>query len=405
LSIQSTEDIRSLWILTGIAVRLGTRAGLHRDGAPLGLSPFDVEMRRRLWWQIVVLDIRIAELSGTSLSVVQQAWDTRLPLNVNDSDLTPEMTKPPVEYATRATEMVYCLVRYETYAWLRQPVTNPDLAKKYTKNVMILRNPVEQPRIKDEVMKELSNILEEKHVQYCDPIILLQAYTIMFARITIARGRLLAHNQSLRDTPLKLPQDIHDSLFYECMDVLSSYNSFRSTEKFKNFLMFDHMQYLWLCIVFLFIELKTRFIGDHVERAWQLLDELYKDLPELITDGSRVINVCIGNLALKSWNIREMKVGALFQNQTPPNFITMLRIERESFAYKSYGRMTFKRPKGDEVEVPVDGKKSQTTVNPSYEWPSGNMGLLMDIDFDDWTNWDGIIEDLDMVGHGLRFSI
>ena len=30
--------------------------GLHRDGSKLGLKPYDTEMRRRCWWQIVVLD-------------------------------------------------------------------------------------------------------------------------------------------------------------------------------------------------------------------------------------------------------------------------------------------------------------------------------------------------------------
>jgi hypothetical protein len=48
--------------MTGVAVRLGQTMGLHRDGITLGLSPFETEMRRRLWWHLVHLDFRAADM-------------------------------------------------------------------------------------------------------------------------------------------------------------------------------------------------------------------------------------------------------------------------------------------------------------------------------------------------------
>ena len=49
------SDNRSVWTLTGLLLRMGHSLGVHRDGVQFGLSPFDTEMRRRLWWQICTL--------------------------------------------------------------------------------------------------------------------------------------------------------------------------------------------------------------------------------------------------------------------------------------------------------------------------------------------------------------
>lgn len=49
LASRYTYDAQTYWILTGVAFRPGQRIGVHRDGTKLGLSPFDTEMRRRIF--------------------------------------------------------------------------------------------------------------------------------------------------------------------------------------------------------------------------------------------------------------------------------------------------------------------------------------------------------------------
>lgn len=69
-------------------------------------------MRRRLWYQIMFLDNRVSELSGAGCSLLTYIWTTKPPLNVNDSDLFPEMKEIPRE-CEGITEMVYVLQRCE----------------------------------------------------------------------------------------------------------------------------------------------------------------------------------------------------------------------------------------------------------------------------------------------------
>ena len=61
-----------MWILTGVAVGIAQRIGLHHDGVSLRLPIFETKMRRSLWFQINALDGRAGELPGTGVSVMAQ---------------------------------------------------------------------------------------------------------------------------------------------------------------------------------------------------------------------------------------------------------------------------------------------------------------------------------------------
>ena len=53
--VRRHDDTHFVWTLSGLAVRIAHSLGIHRDSAQFGLNPFDVEMRRRLWWQLCTL--------------------------------------------------------------------------------------------------------------------------------------------------------------------------------------------------------------------------------------------------------------------------------------------------------------------------------------------------------------
>ena len=53
--VRRQENSKAVWTLTGLLLRMAHSTGIHRDGDQFGLPPFDVEMRRRLWWQVCTL--------------------------------------------------------------------------------------------------------------------------------------------------------------------------------------------------------------------------------------------------------------------------------------------------------------------------------------------------------------
>lgn len=59
-ALRRDESPKVVWSLAGLAMRVAQTMGLRSDGVHWGLSPFNVEMRRRLWWELCTLEAQIS---------------------------------------------------------------------------------------------------------------------------------------------------------------------------------------------------------------------------------------------------------------------------------------------------------------------------------------------------------
>lgn len=321
-------DPHTLWTLTGIAIRIGQRIGLHHDGASLGLSIFETELRRRVWWQIFLLDGRSAELSGSETSLLAPAWDTKPPLNVNDSDLNPNMREMPVEH-TGLTEMVFCLIRYEFGMFLRSssPTTASDgrWPKLSGAAVSILE--------KDKAIEDLEKLLEQKFLRLCDPSIPLHFQCILVAKAATCMMRLRAHHPRHRsDGGASMAQSEKDMLFSNSVKILELDNLSYSTQIAQRFLWHAKSYFQWHAMIYALSELCFRTSGDEADRAWQQVTEVYNHHPELLTDANNALNIAIGNLTIKAWKAREIELERQQRRPqtSPPDFISTLHYQRET---------------------------------------------------------------------------
>ncbi|TRX88762.1 hypothetical protein FHL15_010332 [Xylaria flabelliformis] len=94
--LRSHNGSRASWALLGLPIRLAQALNIHQDGdgTHSRLTPFEAEQRRRLWWQLIVLDIRAAEDRGTATIITRGSYDTRLPHNIDDVEFGPDTTTP-----------------------------------------------------------------------------------------------------------------------------------------------------------------------------------------------------------------------------------------------------------------------------------------------------------------------
>lgn len=95
--ILATNDQVSCYLLLGIAIRLALRMGLHRDPDKVcgSLTPFEAEIRRRLWHLLKQIDLLASFHIGLPSMVESIDSDTELPQNLNDDDFTCTMTTLP----------------------------------------------------------------------------------------------------------------------------------------------------------------------------------------------------------------------------------------------------------------------------------------------------------------------
>ncbi|KFY10598.1 hypothetical protein V492_04934 [Pseudogymnoascus sp. VKM F-4246] len=112
--VLSKDDMGMPYLLIGVAVRLALRMGLHRDPAKVGgnLTPYQGEMRRRLWHILIQVDMLCSFLLGLPVSTQAIESDTAYPRNLRDEDFDETSTElPPSRPETEITPMSYTICK------------------------------------------------------------------------------------------------------------------------------------------------------------------------------------------------------------------------------------------------------------------------------------------------------
>ena len=335
LSMRDTYDSRTLWTLAGVASRIAQGMGLHRDGSYLGVSPFETELRRRLWWQISILDFRSAELSGSGRFGDFGLSDTKTPSNVNDEDLFPEMTAEPA-YQARPTEMIACLLRCEFgQFWKEKLIERRAITFEDVKTAAPWKTSVEE---RDAHINELEHRLEEKFLKYCDPSIPIQFLATIIARAAVNNMRLMAHHPRKYGNVDDLPESERDFLWKVSLKLLESDNLAHSARGLKRFMWHTNEYFQWQAFIHLLNELKSKTLGDEVDLAWQQVEEVFENHPVFLTEQKKPLHAAVGSLCLKAFSARERALRETTNGVFPklvPKFIRTLRDQRIAAASRN----------------------------------------------------------------------
>ncbi|KAG7057713.1 fungal specific transcription factor domain-containing protein [Colletotrichum scovillei] len=101
------------YVLSSVCLRLLLKMGLHRDpdrllAAGTAISPYEGEMRRRMWNMAVQLDLLVSFHMGLPSMLNGIDADCSLPRNLVDEDFDEDtLSLPPARPATDYTEMTY----------------------------------------------------------------------------------------------------------------------------------------------------------------------------------------------------------------------------------------------------------------------------------------------------------
>lgn len=101
------------WLLISMILHLAMRMGYHRDPDHFpGISPFEGEMRRRIWTTILQLDLGLSLEIGLPRSATDTHMDTKQPRNLRDCDFEEDTTEmPPPRPETEWTPVLPLIAR------------------------------------------------------------------------------------------------------------------------------------------------------------------------------------------------------------------------------------------------------------------------------------------------------
>ncbi|KAI4245871.1 MAG: hypothetical protein LQ352_006500 [Teloschistes flavicans] len=396
-SMYHRYDSHSLWTLTGVAIRIAQRMGLHRDGADLKLPPLETEIRRRLWWQILLLEVRAAEFSGIGQTIRELQWTTKIPLNVNDRDLNPSMVGPPAEH-NGPTEMIYCMIRFE--------VGNVMKTARCKSSVDGSLQPIHSSEVpvqeKEKFIRGVEELLEQKYLRYCDPSIPLHFVTALMARSYACKLRFRSYHPRhywARSNPVS--QEEKDLLFSICVKILEYDNIVENTSTAQRYLWYIRSHFQFDALIHVLGELRSRSASDEINKAWQQVDEAFEHHPEILTDTRKGLRVAMTRLAVRAWD--EYKRSCL-QDQR-------LLYEIQSPLFRN---VLASRDSTSSLDPPVQRLNIQA-LDQEATAPAGSMSNMLDQPLElngppmdstpmDWSAWDDLLQDFELNPIGSPFE-
>ncbi|KAJ5114478.1 hypothetical protein NUU61_000237 [Penicillium alfredii] len=110
---QNREADISVWVLTGVIVRLAMRMGYHRDSKMFpNITPFQGEMRRRVWSFVRQADLLFSFQVGLPCMIRSTDSDTELPRNLYDDDFDEDCKElPPPRPLNEPTPISYLITK------------------------------------------------------------------------------------------------------------------------------------------------------------------------------------------------------------------------------------------------------------------------------------------------------
>ncbi|KAF4429659.1 transcriptional regulatory [Fusarium acutatum] len=116
----------NLWFLMGRVVQLAICKGYHRDSTKVPgskISPFEGEMRRRVWVCLYQLDSLMSFQMGLPSMIPSDFCDTELPRNLHQSDFYPDIAELPTPRPlSESTTISYAIVKASVMSMFKKVV-------------------------------------------------------------------------------------------------------------------------------------------------------------------------------------------------------------------------------------------------------------------------------------------
>ncbi|KAJ5114847.1 hypothetical protein NUU61_000606 [Penicillium alfredii] len=386
LSMRAFSDPHTVWSLCGVAIRIAQRIGLHRDGSGYGLSVFETEMRRRIWFQLLVLDVTSAQLCGVASAMPLATNDVKPPININDSDLDPRMTEPPHENPG-PTEMIFCLARSRFGKWLRHWSKD---AGGYNGPWALLSSSSISLAEKDQAIDQLEEEMEQNVLRHCDRSIPLHLMTTIMVRSAIYYTRLMAHHpRQYREPNDRVPEAEKGIIFENCLKMTEFADYAQNSPAVQGFSwhMVNHMP--WDAIIFMLSEMRHRNDPQEKGQVWQLIGSIYpRHLRQLGKNAQSPLHMAIQNLMVKAWKayIEECNLHQRTPTPCPTIVTTLIGSAKDVSESQSAEEMVSSVEPGAALQG-----------QPSHDLPSSHMGAEAENLFFfgespmDWDNWDNLL--------------
>ena len=256
------DSPRFVWMMTGLVVRMAQYIGLQRDGSHFDhLSPFEIEMRRRIWWVVCLLDARASQDQGTDLIITSSSFDTQIPLNINDDDISVESKDRPTARHGVTDSTLPRVIAEMTKIQIEMMTTSVKDGEEDLEDQRCL-------------LSKIYERLEQEYLQHtmesADNVVYWVGVTV--ARLTMAKMTLLLFLPAQSPYSSEhISDEIESKLLIPAIEVAEYNHELNAKHACRQWRWVYQTYTHWCAIVYLMIEISQRSWSPLIERAWVAL--------------------------------------------------------------------------------------------------------------------------------------
>ncbi|MCJ1438641.1 hypothetical protein MMC27_008031 [Xylographa pallens] len=304
--VRRHDSPKFVWMMTGLLIRMAHALGLHRDGSHFDhLTPYEVEIRRRVWWSVCILDVQASEDQGMELTITRGSFDTKLPLNINDTDIEPETEQTPMERQC-LTDMTFLVVTSEICD-IVQRLMAPAIREAKTGS-----------EDQHHLLNEIYERLNRSYLQYLTGAEnIVYWFMVICTRLTVAKMTLILYLPILFAPSSKhLIDEMRTKLLVSAIEVAEYNHTLNSAESCRQWRWIFQSCGHWHAIVYLLIEIGRCPWSPLVERAWVALHSSWATPVRLKADKNHQMWVPLRKLMAKARKHRDAELDRLRSDAT-----------------------------------------------------------------------------------------
>jgi hypothetical protein len=255
-------------VATGIRIAEGM--GLHRDGESFDIPPFELHIRRLVWYQLAFLDIRIAESIGPRPIIRIGDADTKFPLNINEDDISPEGIPGHLENRAEWTDMTFNLMRFECNEMHRVvTVERTRLEQKKTSLTTLLGK-----------IEAFRKAFEEKYYGFIDDSVPIQLCGRVVSTILMRRLHIMVLHRYHNSVSTRIPDRFRQTIIDSGCTMLEKAMQLSSDPKLALWAWYAGAYQQFHVAFLLLTEVFWNPHRKEADRIWRLVDYVFERDPE-----------------------------------------------------------------------------------------------------------------------------
>ena len=294
--------------------------GLNKESAYVEYHALEAEMRRRLWWSLVLFDTRLCEMSDFTTTNLIPTWDCKIPLNLNDFDLQPEMKAPPAAQE-KSSEALFAVMRSELGNFVRHGAFHLDFVNPALK-VLTKNNNQDGYVSEGGDFVAMEKAIAHNHLRFCNPENPIHFMTIWTARGQIAKTRLLEHYSRFPRSSVPQTDAQRNGAIYHALSMLDCDTKLMTSPLTKGYRWFTDWYFPFPGYIHLVQDLRMRPVSEHAQRTWEIMTENYEARFRFREHYDNPLYKAFTKFVLQAWAAREKAFGKSGAPLMPPRIVS-----------------------------------------------------------------------------------